>query len=395
MPIPRQFTLRIVIAAEYSGLTFTLELFEPGHPALNATGRFISQLPKDLLTELQWYLEKFLDERDDALVRAKRIRESIKFSGQRLFQDVFQSNAECRAIWRRIAPRLSHTKIEIFESGLQARSAKSQSRDQAAKPMKNELAMTLFSRRSLTESVAKEQITALSDFGGGLMRPDKCSEVEPIRTPFDPADISEPVRWLSQPHGEFFYRKGRPVHVSGQIWNRTHSATARFPSPLFSNYWTGQFDGKWATQVGIEKVEDFVCGMFQITGSDFGLLTTEVDQKAKNTDATSYSYQGLNLADGVPGLYWVNLFSDKLAGWLGLSEFPKELAVSKRLPGGGVSLKFCDSPEHCRDIDILQKQRAAIEWLGAQRFFDIRFPDRKLDTPDWDHIAPRGLESVG
>ena len=118
MPIPPEFTLRIVIAAEDSGLTFTLELFEPGHPALNATGTFIPQLPKDLWTELQWYLEKFLDERDDAaLVRAKRIRESIKISGKRLFQDVFQSNAECRAIWRRIAPRLSHTKIEIFESG--------------------------------------------------------------------------------------------------------------------------------------------------------------------------------------------------------------------------------------------------------------------------------------
>lgn|SRR5262249_42454464 len=41
--------------------------------------------------------------------------------------------------------------------------------------MKNELAMRLFSRRTLTESVAGEQITALSDYGGGLMRPDKCS----------------------------------------------------------------------------------------------------------------------------------------------------------------------------------------------------------------------------
>lgn len=47
--------------------------------------------------------------------------------------------------------------------------------------MKNELATALFSRQFLTESVATEQITALSDFGDGLMRPDKYSEVEPIR----------------------------------------------------------------------------------------------------------------------------------------------------------------------------------------------------------------------
>src|SRR5216683_1861715 len=121
--------------------------------------------------------------------------------------------------------------------------------------MKNELSMRLFSRRSLTESAARKQIAALSDFGDGLMRPDKCGEVEPIRIPFDPADISMPIRWLAQPHGEFFYRKGRPAYVTGAMWNLTHSPGARFPSPLFTNYWTGEFDGKWANRVGLEKIE--------------------------------------------------------------------------------------------------------------------------------------------
>jgi hypothetical protein len=168
--------------------------------------------------------------------------------------------------------------------------------------MKNELEMTLSSRRILTEPVAREQITALSDFGGGLMRPDKCGKFEPIRTSFDPADISEQIQWLAEAHGTFFYRKGRPAHVAGEMWNRTHPPTARFPSPLYSNYWTGRFDGKWAVRVGIERVEDFLSEMFRVTGSDFGLLTTEVDRKAKNTGATSYSYQGFDLASGVPGL---------------------------------------------------------------------------------------------
>jgi hypothetical protein len=248
--------------------------------------------------------------------------------------------------------------------------------------MKNELEMTLSSRRILTEPLAREQITALSGFGDGLMRPDKCGEFEPIRTPFNPADISEPTQWLAEAQGSFFYRKGRPAHVAGQMWNRTLPPTSRFPSPAFSNYWTGQFDGKWAARVGIEKVEDFVSEMFRATVSDFALLTTEVDRKAKNQGPGSYSYRGVDLASGIPGLYWINWFSDKLAGWLGLDGFPKELAESRRLPGG-VSLKFCESPDSCRDIDVLQKQRVAIEWLGPNKFFDIREPDRKLDTPDW------------
>jgi hypothetical protein len=51
-----------------------------------------------------------------------------------------------------------------------------------SRKMKDALTMALFSRRKLTPLVAREQIAALSSFGGGLMRPDKCSEAEPIRS---------------------------------------------------------------------------------------------------------------------------------------------------------------------------------------------------------------------
>jgi hypothetical protein len=260
--------------------------------------------------------------------------------------------------------------------------------------MKDELAMVLCSRRTLTESLASEQISALSNFGDGLMRPDKCSEYEPIRTPFNPADISEPIRWLAKPHGEFFYRKGSPVHVAGEMWNLTHSPTARFPSPPFANKWTARFDGKWAGRVGIKKIEDFVQEMFRVTSSDFGLLSSEADMEAKNQSTKGYSYKGLDPASGVPGLYWVNLFSEQYANWLGLYELPRELAMLEKLAGGGVSLKFCKSSEDCRNLEVLQKQRAAIDWLGPQRFFDIRFPDRKLEVPEWGSLPFRSEEST-
>lgn len=255
--------------------------------------------------------------------------------------------------------------------------------------------MRLFSRRALTESVARKQIVALSDFGGGLMRPDKCSEYEPIRTPFDPADVSKPVRWLSGTGGEFLYQKGRPIHVVGHMRNYSRPPSARFPAPPFINDWAAHFDGRWANRIGTGTLGDFVTTMFRLTGSDFGFLTTEVDLQAKNTDSTSYSYQGMNPMSGVPGLYWVNYFSCEYAQWLGLKDFPKELATLSNLAGGGLSLKFCASPDQCRDIDVVQKQRAAIEWLGPEKFFDIRFSNRNAVTPEWEHMPLNNFESVG
>jgi hypothetical protein len=259
--------------------------------------------------------------------------------------------------------------------------------------MKNALEMVLLSRRSLTDVAARVQIKALSDFCGGLMRPEKCSEVDPIRTLFDPADISKPIEWLAQPFGEFFYQKGRPIHVSGQMWNLDRGPDSRFPSPLFANYWTGQFDGRWAKKVGIEKIESFVSEMFRVTASDYSLLTSEVDLKAKNTAPPIVSYMGLDPATGVPGLYWINFFSDQYAKWLGLEELPKELAVREKLAGGGVLLKFCESPDDCRSLEVLQKQRTAIEWLGPQRFFDAHFPDRQQEVPDWTSLPLPNQES--
>ncbi len=76
--------------------------------------------------------------------------------------------------------------------------------------MKNELEMKLFSRRSLTDLIARQQITALSDFGGGLMRPDKCSEVDPIRTRLTlPTSASQLSGWHNR-SANFFIKRVVP-----------------------------------------------------------------------------------------------------------------------------------------------------------------------------------------
>jgi hypothetical protein len=279
--------------------------------------------------------------------------------------------------------------------------------------MKDQLAIRLFSRQELAEAIAERQIAVLSNGGGGLMRPDKCSRFEPIQTPFDPSKIDEAVTWLSAPAGTFMYRKGRPANVTGVMWNRSNPElwerdtrgkpirriSPRFPPPLFINYWTADFDSKWAVSIGLEKVVDLAIEMFEASGSDFGLLTALADLNAKNIDqgetGASISYQGLDPANGLPGLYWINLFSAPLASWLKLRELPQNLAKMKSVGRSGVLLQFGTSPSECSGGEVLDQQREVIERLGPQRFFDIRSPDGKLDAPPWNDLPHPMSSSKG
>ena len=83
--------------------------------------------------------------------------------------------------------------------------------------------------------------------------------------------------------------------------------------------------------------------------------------------------------------------ANALAEWLGLARYPRSWEHRRVYLAAG-SLKFGESPDRCRNVDVLQRQRAAIEWLGSEKFFDIRFPDRKRETPDWGHMPVSALE---
>src|SRR5947208_9001165 len=85
--------------------------------------------------------------------------------------------------------------------------------------MKDPLVLRLYSLKRLTADVAQQQISSLSEFKNGMARPDRCDTHEPVREPFNPDDINEPVRWLSQAGAAFMFRKGKPPRISGEITN--------------------------------------------------------------------------------------------------------------------------------------------------------------------------------
>jgi len=266
--------------------------------------------------------------------------------------------------------------------------------------MKNPLVMDLYSARSWTPDFASEQINALSNFENGLVRPDRCDTAEPVRRPFDPTNIKEPVRWLSTPGIAFVFRKGKPACIAGEVNNRLHRELwtidedkrrvplkPKFPPPLFTCRWMVWFDRSWSRKIGYTKLKAFAAEMFRVSRAEFGFLTTEEDYKARNFlvtregQLTRERFVGADPEHGMPGLYWITLFGSQLTEWLGREKLSAGPGSVEPLAGDGTLLQFGESPDTCRSPEVLAQQRIIIERLGEQRFFDITSPGRTLESP--------------
>ena len=267
--------------------------------------------------------------------------------------------------------------------------------------MSKTLKMQLYSEDEITADSARRQIEALSSFGNGVFRPQKCDTSEPLKELFDPSNISEPIRWLTQPGADFKFKSSKPFRVEGFISNRHYPpmwtkekpsgplvpVKPKHPEPHFLNSWTMWIDSAALRKLGADLLTHFAIQMFVSSRAEYGFLTSESDHEAKNflikqlpSGATSSRFVGTDPERGIPGLYWLNLFGPKYAAWLGpqIEQVPGAL---KPIEGGGISLMFGTSPEKAEMEEVLMHEREAIALLGPEKFFDVRHPERKAVSP--------------
>jgi hypothetical protein len=259
--------------------------------------------------------------------------------------------------------------------------------------------LEVFSRQPLDHDNAREQISALSQFEGGLLRPTRCDASEPLRELFDPEDISGPVRWLSQPGGAFFFKRTKTPKLNGYVANRKRpkiwttddagasvTATSKYAEPIFATQWVAWLDGKLLKQNGPEVVTKFLVTLFNAAKGDYGYVTAEDDQKGKNfltieTEATiTTKFVGTDPEFGIPGLYWTNIFGPTITEWLGetLWSIPGKI---ERVNGDATLVQFGGSPETSQSSEVREQQLLAIARLGREKFFDLAEPDRRLVAP--------------
>ncbi|MBS1813672.1 MAG: hypothetical protein JSS87_02230 [Acidobacteria bacterium] len=269
--------------------------------------------------------------------------------------------------------------------------------------MSQTLKLQLFSAREITADNARRQIEALSNFENGVFRPQKCDTSEPLKEPFDPKDISEPIRWLLQPGADFKFKSSKPFRTEGYISNRHYPPMwtkeksngllvpiiPAHPEPFFSISWTMWIDLSALRKLGVDLLARFATEMFVNAKAEYGFLTSESDHRAKNllikqlpSGATSSKFVGTDPEWGVPGLYWLNLFGPRYAPWLGI-EVETVPGVLEKLKGGGISLRFGASPEEAESADVLANEKKAIQIIGSEKFFDLGHPERKPTPPSY------------
>jgi len=269
---------------------------------------------------------------------------------------------------------------------------------------KRYLKLEVFSRRALAPSVARDQLLWLADFSNGSFEPERCDVYEPLKESFDRNRLETPVHWLSQPGGEFKFKRTRHVKLKGVLRNRKFGSIMtrqdkkselqpllpRVAEPRFVSAWAVWIEYGQRARLDIDLLKSFLLGAFQISGADFAFLTTEEDQKTKNFRVTIEDwgtvegFVGDDPEKGLPGLYWMNLLGRLYVDWFGADRIGQIRATVRQFRAdGSLFLQFGEEPDDAQSESVAEMQTAVKRVLGEDAFFDITHPDRPLSAPSF------------
>jgi len=248
----------------------------------------------------------------------------------------------------------------------------------------------------------------MANYKDGLFRPDRCDVYEPIREVFDPQDLKAPARWLSQVSGRVMLKKLKPFRYEGFVENMRHPdiwvgnskiPMPSVPDPVFVTEWCFWLDRRILKKMALETVRQFFIDLFLETHGDYGFLTPEEDHKTKNyvsqptRTGTSYFFEGDKLEEGLPGIYWGNIFGKIYVDWFGRD---KMLTVPchyrEELPDGSFYIQAEEDIFYLQYPFGMEADARIIKHLGAEAFYDINDRGKKCLLPPII-IASRGQQT--
>lgn len=252
-----------------------------------------------------------------------------------------------------------------------------------------DLLLKLFSRTPLDRDAAQQALAFVLEYGGGVLRPQECGVYEPFE-PFRPDALEQYVGWLTNPGGEFCFRRASaPFPLRGCVSNLLLSEIATVPPPIFCTRWTMRIDSAAIASQGLEFMTHLLRDACRQAHADCGFVATDLDHRAKHFQSVKegvsevQQYVGDNPEHGIPGLYWMNFFGPVYVDYFGKQKLAslRDHAEVVFLDDGAVNLRFGRLPDDSDAPAALEQQRAAIRTLGEAAFFDRREPKRTLAIP--------------
>jgi hypothetical protein len=231
-----------------------------------------------------------------------------------------------------------------------------------------------------TERKAAELFEFLEN-SGGVFSPTRFGSGEPVRKRYVAGSREEVVNLLwgspKYTHGAIFLKGVSHHALSVFRWVKSRVST-----------WELYLDDEFLR--GPEKVQEFInlltsiCNKFPLI---FGWAAPDEDWRAKHWQV-EYDERGrsrgsrklgTDLENGLPGVYWITIFGPHLTrcfGGTSIAKLPVHRVLQLHEAGTGIIVR--ESPYEPLLTERLEQDRRIMELLGAQYFFDIKDPAKKV-----------------
>jgi hypothetical protein len=262
-----------------------------------------------------------------------------------------------------------------------------------------ELELTLFTDYDFgSPSDATRFLSVISEHPDWV--PDKFGEYEPLR---EKLDLKNPSPFLlawggktineTYSRGEVLFKRTRKFRYFGRVlWTRGRKELNRV---------TLRIEADKLGQGDLDAVIDIAVTLFGAIRGQYGFVCDSEEFVEKNVIDAWFDeklgrrrggrVQGTNLFEGLPGIYWVNLFGPAYLDFFGQEKLRTLGAeMVQEVEPDCLLIRTSDSPFDWNSAETVRTQVEVVEKLGTGAFFDLRNPDGSHPAPKFEKETTRG-----
>lgn len=234
----------------------------------------------------------------------------------------------------------------------------------------------------LNESLLRTVLERLSTFDAGRWGPDRYNNSEPVKWPFDRQEIDKVIQlWMTGGTGIMLKRLSIPKYdldFSGERPNLVVKVQA-------SLYLENKF---LRDPAGLEASLNFAKLLYELFRPAYGHAEHAKDFSAKNQltykqgVTVVQKWVGRKLDKCLPGVYWANWFGPEYVKFFGAEKFKSAPCYrNEELSDGGYLILISPSPFDYGEAETAEAERALMDHLGVDAFFDTKQHERDTRSP--------------